>query len=225
MIKKCLYLLMVVIAAKARAQFDESRVGIFANTNQYYVNANFLSSRSATGFGAGFVVVEPVTEHSEMMIEFGISRFRTEFLGRADEYSEPEWVPFSNDRFNLAVLYDYDVLNFYDDELALGVLAGPNLFLGNKYLVEDDAKESYVLDPYYATSDMMKIDEHHGKGALNLFGTVGVKARYRFIEGSVRYNFSILNTWRAFPAVSDYITFSGRDAYLNLQLTFYIWGD
>ncbi|MGV3461677.1 MAG: outer membrane beta-barrel protein [Flavobacterium sp.] len=199
----------------------ESRLGVTAGANQYYMNADFLFSRSATGFQVGVVSSMEVSKNSEIQVEFNYSRYSTELIGRETELSNSEWIKFNLDRFNLSVIYDYELVHFLKEDIALGLCAGPSMAMLNDFKIDDDSKSHYLLDPYYVPADYLEMDTKNEQTSINVFGVVGITGRYRNFEANLRYAIGITDVYRVFPGVSAYTEFTGKDNYGSLTLTYF----
>ncbi len=221
--KKIFLLGTLLTAFFCRGQWDD-RWGITAGVNEYYLGADFVFSKSGTGFSIGIVNTVPISEHSEVLLELTFTKHNFELMGREDILSDPQWLKFGVQRINLAAIYDYDIFHFLDEDLALGLCAGPTVAFYNDMKIKDTSKDLYLLDPYYMETPYMHIDEGSGKLSINVFASFGATARYRNAEASLRYNLGVTDPYRNFPAASPYVEFKGKDSYLSFQVTYY-FGD
>lgn len=199
----------------------ETRTGITAGVNQYYMDADFLFSRSGTGFQVGIVSSIEITDNSEIQAELNYSRYSTELIGRETQLADPEWLKFNLDRINLSVVYDYELVHFLKKDIALGICAGPSISFLNNFTLADDSKGDYLLEPYHMTPDYMEMDTKNEGTSINVFGIVGITGRYRNLEANLRYAIGITDPYRVFPAVSQYTEFTGKDDYASLTLTYF----
>ena len=221
--KKSFLVVFLFFGLAAHSQYDE-RFGLTAGVNQYYMNADFLSSRSGTGFSVGVVSTIDISEYSEILADVTYSQFNVDLLGRKEALAQPEWKKFKTERVNVTFLYDYDILHFLDEDLAIGIGAGPSFaFITNFQPVKDDGT-AFLIDPYGIDTEYMKIDENNSKVSFNVFAAVGVTVRYRNTEAGLRYYKGMTDTYRNFPAVSSQINFTGKDNYSAFTLTYY-FGD
>ena len=202
------------IVFTSQAQWDE-RSGITVGTNSYLNKANFLSSKSSAGFSVGVVSTVPISEYSEFIVEITYNRYKMELLGREDFYAKPEWIKFHTDRVNLTAIYDYDILHFLDEDLAIGVNGGPTLSVLNNMKAES-GKDYYLLDPYQLNAGYLANDAL----VFNVYASLGVSARYRNLESHLRYNKGLTSPYRTLPK-SDYVTLDGKDDFLSFSLVYY----
>lgn len=201
---------------------EDGRFGLFAGINQYYMKSNFLSSRSNIGVNLGAVATLPISEYSEILVEMSLARFRTELLGRESiDATEQEWLKFSMDRVNLSVIYDYDVLHFLDEDIAIGINAGPSLAFVQDWRLEDESKEDYIIEPYAVETKYMETDPYNGTVSFNAFVEFGLSVRYRNLEGNFRYFKGLTDPYRNFPLSSSMIALKGKDDYSTFTLTYY----
>lgn len=219
---KRLFLLFLLSFSVVGFAQDHSRFGILAGVNQFYMKADFLSTKSGGGYTFGVVATVPIHEYSEILTELTYNRFSTELLGRKDELSNPEWIKFYAERINLAVLYDYNIFNFSDDEISLGLCAGPTVSFVSDYNVSDDSKENYLLDPYNMNQDVLRMDVYGDKVFCNLYGTLGITGRYSNFEASLRYNLGLTDPFRKLSSDIQDISFKGSNNYLNFQVTYFL---
>lgn len=201
---------------------DESRFGLSVGVNQYYIGADFLFSRSAAGFSVGAVSTVPVSDNSEVLVGISFSQYNFDLMGRENELANPEWIRFGLQRINLDCVYDYDIFHFMEDDLAVGLCAGASVAFLNDIYLKDTDKEDYTLDPYGVDPEYLMMDEASESMTINVFGVVGATARYRDIEATLRYNFGLTDCYANFPATSPYVEFTGKDSYLNFQVTYYL---
>lgn len=216
-----LFLLLVSIAGFSQ---EEGRFGITAGLNEYYMDADFLFSKSGVGFSLGVVATVPVSEHSEVVSELSIARYNVQLMGRENQLAQPEWIKFNMDRINLTAVYDYDLIHFLNGDLALGLNAGPSIAFFTTFNAIDESKEKYLLDPYYIEADRMRIDQYMGDSgniSINVFAALGLSVRYKNIEANLRYYKGITDTYRKFSMVSNYAEFTGKDNYAGLNFTYY----
>lgn len=218
--KNILILVSFALGLTSYAQ-DESRWGIMAGVNEYYMNADFLFSKSGMGFNAGIVATVPISEHSEFLAELGYARNNYQLLGRKDIMTDAEWVKFNTQRVYIAAIYDYDLFRFMDDDFVLGLCAGPTLSMKSEMRLTDMDKEEYLFEPNRIGTEYLNPQAGSDSANFDVFGTAGISARYKSIEGSLRYNFALTDIYRNFPATSEYINFTGKDSYMSFQLTFY----
>lgn len=218
--KKILLAGLLLASCISNAQWD-SRSGILIGGNEYYSDANFLSSRSKPGFTIGLVTTLPVSEHSEFLAELNYSKFNNEFLGREDMLAEPEWLQFSMDRINFTIVYDYDLLRLLNDDLVFGLNAGPSFSVLNDWNNKDDSKENYLMDPYLFDAQYMKYDTWSQSTTINVFGAFGLSARFKNFEANLRYYKGLTNTHRNVPLSSGYMELQGKDNYSTFTLTYY----
>ncbi|KGO92731.1 outer membrane beta-barrel protein [Flavobacterium subsaxonicum] len=218
--KKVLLFNFLLFALTIHAQYD-SRFGVTAGANEYYMKGDFLFSRSNTGFTIGLVGTIPISENSEILTEITVSRHRMEFIGRENELASPEWIKFHLDRSNVSFIYDYDILHFLDDDLAIGFCAGPSFAFFGNFIPTDKSKEGYLLDPYGMDTEYMRLDGYGETMAFNVLAAFGPSVRYVNLEGSLRYYKGITDTYRNFPGSSPYTQFTGKDSYLSFTLTYY----
>jgi hypothetical protein len=201
---------------------DDSRFGVFAGVNQYYMKSTFLSSRSNMGFNIGSVATLPISEHSEFLVELSYTRFKTELLAKESLMAtEQEWIKLNMDRFNLSVIYDYDVLHFLDEDIALGVNAGPSIAFIQDWRLDEGSKETYLIEPYAIEPAYLRTDTYTEKISFNAFIEFGISARYRNIEANFRYFKGITDPYRNFPLSSSMIELKGKDDYSTFTLTYY----
>jgi hypothetical protein len=226
--KKILLFTGLICSAVAFSQYrasefsdTDSRLGITAGVNQYYMDADFLFSRSGTGFQVGIVSSIETSENSEIQVELNYSRYSTELVGRETQLSEPEWLEFNLDRINLSVVYDYEVVHFLNKDIALGICAGPSISLLNNFVLADESKSDYLLEPYHMTPDYLEMDTKNEGTSINVFGVVGITGRYRNFEANLRYAFGITDPYRVFPGVSQYAEFTGKDDYASFTVTYF----
>jgi len=219
--KKFIFLSLMLIGYYGYSQEDE-RFGVFLGLNQYYAKSNFLSSRSNMGYTAGAVATLPISSYSEILVEISLARFKSEFLGRESiESVEKEWIKMHMDRINLAVIYDYDVLHFFDEDLAIGINAGPSLAFIQDWRLDDQSKEVYLIEPYSIEPQYMMTDAYNEKVSLNIYVEFGMSVRYRNLEGSLRYYKGITSPYRNFPLSSSMLELKGKDDYSTFTVTYY----
>lgn len=218
---KRLFLLFLLSLSTLGFSQQESRFGLIVGANQFYLDADFLSTKSATGYTFGVVATVPVHEYSELLAELTYNRFATELLGRKDALSSPEWIRFYAERINLSVLYDYNIFSFHDEDFSLGVCAGPTLSFVSDFNVSDDSKEDYVLDPYNMNKDVLLMDTYGEKVIGNLYGTFGITGRYFNWEGSLRYNLGLTDPFRKLSSDMEGISLKGNNNYLGFQITYF----
>src|SRR5690606_9588764 len=125
------------------------------------------------------------SEYSEFLVELNYSKFNNEFLGREDVLAEPEWIKFSMDRINLNIVYDYDLLHLLNDDLVFGLNAGPSFSILNDWKIKDSSKENYYMDPYIFDARYMQSDTYAESTSVNVFGAIGISARFRNIEANL----------------------------------------
>lgn len=221
--KKFLLFTISLYSVAAFSQFSdiESRFGFTAGVNQYYMDADFLFSKSATGFQAGVVSAIEVSRNSEIQVEFNYSRYATELIGRETQLSDPEFIKFNLERINISVIYDYELVHFLKEDIALGLCAGPSISLLNNFKLADDSKSDYLLDPYLITPDYLEMDTKNEQTSVNVFGVVGITGRYRNFEANLRYAIGITDPYRVFPGVSRFTEFKGKDDYASLTITYF----
>jgi hypothetical protein len=215
--KKIFLLSFLFTGLAIQAQW-ESRIGVTAGVNSYLNKADFLSSKSSPGFSVGIAATVPISDYSEFVVEMTYNRYTMELLGREDYYAKPEWIKFHTNRFNLAVIYDYDILHFLDEDLAIGLNAGPTLSFFNNMKAESD-KDYYLLDPYQLNAGYLANDGF----ALNIYGSAGVSVRYLNLESHLRYNKGLTSPYRDLPR-SDYVTLKGKDDFISFSVIYY-FGD
>lgn len=199
------------------SQFD-GRFGVGISGNNYVTDANFLLSKSKLGFGVSLIGTTVFSDHFELFVEMNYSRNNMSFIGRESELSNPEELNFHLDKFNIPIILNYTYLNTKD--LALGIEMGPTISILNNFVLNDDEKSNYLLDPYYIRTEWMEFDSQNEKISLNVFGTVGLSAEYNQFLVNLRYNLSITDPYRKVPFYSPYFTPSGKDSYFALSLTY-----
>lgn len=219
---KRLFLLFLLSLPVLGFSQQESRWGLIAGANEYYLKADFLSSKSGVGFTFGTVATVPVHEYSEILAELTFNRFSTELMGRQDALSSPEWIKFNADRINLAVLYDYNIIHFNDDEdFSLGVVGGPTLSFLSNYSVADEGKQDYLLSPFDTPTETLLLDDYSEQTLCNIYATLGITGRYLNWEASLRYNFGLTDPFRKLENETPGISTKGSNDYMGFQLTFF----
>lgn len=203
---------------------DDDTSGVIVGTNQYYTKANFLSSKSKTGFTAGLFSSFYISDNSQIVADLTVSRFYMDFLGRETLTGNLQWIAFSLDRINLDVVYHYDVVKLLDDDFVIGVTGGASLGILSDFTLKDDSKSDYYLDPYGADPEYMRIDTYNESPSFNVFAIVGATVRYDRYELNLRYNKGITDTYRNLPMSSAYVTPKGKDDYLTLAFHWYTFG-
>lgn len=206
---------------------EDSRFGVFGGINQYQSRSNFLSSKSAIGFTIGATGTIPISENSEILMEMSISRFNQQFRGRATVDAEPEWVKFNLDRLNLGFLYDYDIVHFFRGDLAVGLCGGLSGSAFQNFVLVDDSKEMYLMEPYNVEAYYLEMNTR-GNSTVTFTGYAvgGVSLRYRDIEGSLRNYFGLNNAYGSFAGNDSTrgLNFYGKDNYSAFTITYY-FGD
>ncbi|MFP9112753.1 hypothetical protein ACLI1A_02355 [Flavobacterium sp. RHBU_3] len=222
--KQFLLFTFFCVGISAFAQYDDdSAFAVIAGTNQYYANTNFLSSKSKTGFTLGIGDNFSVSDNSFIRAEFTLSRFYMDFLGRETSTSNPQWISFSLDRINFNALYHYNFVSLLKGDIEIGVSAGGSMGMFTDFVLEDDYREDYLLDPYGADPEALKIDGNRNSLSFNFFGVAGIGARYRKFELNVRYHKGLTDVYRSLPAFSEYVTPKGKDDYLTATVNFYLF--
>lgn len=219
--KKIIFIGVFLTGLLCFSQSDR-RFGVMAGINEYYMDNNFLFSKSGIGFNIGFVGTFPISEYSEILAEMSIARHNVSMQGREDYTSEPEWIDFRSERAIISVIYDYDLIHFLDEDLVIGLNLGPSVSFTYNFAPVDDSKKFYYLDPYYAQGDYMGIDSYNESLSLNAFVAGGVSIRYRDLEANIRYFKGITDPYRNVPLTSSYVDFKGKDNYATFTLTYYL---
>jgi hypothetical protein len=222
--KKILLFGLLAASFSSTAQEDASRFGFFGGLNSYYSKANFLSSKSGIGFTVGILNAILVDDNSEILIEGSFSRNNVDFRGREDAAASPVWVGFTLDRFNLNLIYDYELFHFSNDDMAIGICGGASGSLFQNFELKDPAQEMYLLEPYGVTGYDLEIDTRGSGLTITAYAALGVSLRFKQFEGSLRYYKGLNNAYRNFPA-ENYAPgreFKGNDNYMAFTVTYFL---
>lgn len=218
-LKKSIIIIVLLFNQTIFSQLD-GRFGVSLSGNNYITDTNFLFTKSKPGYGVSLIGTAIFSEKFELMMELNYSRNFMTILGRADYYEKPEELKFNLDKFNIPILINYNFLNLNDDWY-FGVELGPSISLMNNFILLDESKEDYLIDPYYLKVSYLEFDNQNEKFSINVFGAVGLSAEYRQIMMNLRYYRSITDPYRVAPFYSPYFKPKGTDSYFTLSVSYF----
>ncbi len=219
--KKILFLVTCLLSLSLSAQEDRS-FGITAGINEYYAKPSIASAKSGTGFSIGLLQGFEITKKSDLVFEANFISFNMQFFGKDIRKSTPEWIDFHSNRIGLSALYYYDVLHFDDNNLVVGIHAGPSVTYINNFTAKGDTNPNYEVGPYGIAGLYMKISKYQKGSPFNTFAAAGLNVQYKAIEMNLRYHLAISSPYRNLKFYDIREQPSGKDDYLSLTFNYYI---
>lgn len=229
--KLLLFIVLILQAYSSFGQFDrfyfgngegffDGRAGITVGTTNYVTDTNLLFSKSGTGYTIGLLSTIDFSERLEIFLSIDFNSHRMKFVGKETEISEQEDIKFKLDEVAIPILLNYNVA-IIDEDIKIGVFAGPAFHFIHNYKVIDDAKATYLLEPLLASPSNLRFDESNGKPSFNVFGSVGLSAQYNNrIVAQLKYSQSITDPYRQAPIFSNFVDISGQDSIITFSLTY-----
>jgi len=218
--KKFILAALLSVGLSGLAQSD-GHFGLFAGANHYYLKSNFLSSRSAMGYTVGAFGTVEVTDYSKFIVEVGFTRNNIELLARQSELAEPEWIKFRGDVASLSVIYNYDVLHFLSDDIAIGLNLGPSISFNPKWVIADDSQEGmYYVDPYEFSTTDQGTEEWNNPRHLNIYAVMGLNFTYRNWGLNARYYKGMTDPYKNVAPTENGIQFSSESSYATFTITY-----
>jgi hypothetical protein len=214
-------LILSVLSASAQRKKSKRNFGITAGINEYYANPSFTSAKSGTGFSAGVLGGFKITRKSDLVVEASYMRFNMDFYGKELGPVSSGWLDFHSDRLSLSALYYYDLFNLKDNEVSIGLHAGPSITYLNNFTVKGKDNADYTLDPYDVNALWMKISRYDGGISFNAFAAIGASVRYNDVELNVRYYKGLNSPYRNITPGSGAITTTGTDNYMSVTFNWY----
>lgn len=219
-LNKSLILVVLLLCQFMYSQAD-GRFGFSLSGNNYITDTNFLLTKSQPGYGASIIGTVFISDRFELFTEINFSRNFMTILGRKDYYEKSEELKFNLDKINIPILFNYNYLNLNNDWY-FGIELGPSISILNNFILLDESKENYLLDPYYLQIDYLEFDSQNEEISLNIFGAAGLSVEYRQIMLNLRYFRNITDPYRKVPFYSPYFTPKGTDSCFTLSLSYFL---
>lgn len=219
--KKILYLIFSLTGISAGAQTDRG-FGVTAGINEYYAKPSFASAKSGTGFSVGLLHGFEITKNSDLVFEANFITFSMQYYGKDITDGNQKWIDFHSNRIAASALYYYDILHFDNDNLVVGVHAGPSVTYMNNFTSKGDKNPNYEIGPYGIEGLYMKISKYQKGSPFNTFVAAGFNVQYKAIEMNVRYHLAISSPYRNLKFYDIPQQPSGKDDYLSLTFNYYI---
>jgi hypothetical protein len=199
---------------------QENRFGITFGTTNYITDTNWLFSKSGVGFTLGAMGTKSFSDRFELFIEINYNYHRVDFVGRETATSIPEDIRFRLEEFGIPIIINYNYLLLED--FRLGVNAGPSFHFIHNYVLLDETKESYLLDPLLTEPKYLEFDTYNDDISFNMFAVFGLNVQYQEnFMASLRYYYGITDPYRRAPVVSPVLDISGQDSYFSFTITYF----
>lgn len=200
-------------------QGGNANFGLTIGATNYIPNANYLFSKSSTGYTIGVISKINISDRLDLLLELNYNNHCVEFIGRENELSTTEDIEFSLQNFSIPLLIDFSY--FLEENYKLGVNTGVSFNLGHEYRLTDESKENYVLDPIYTAPRNLQFDTFNDELPFNMFLIFGLSGTYhkRFMM-NLRYHYGITDPYEDSPVFSPYIDLKGRDSYITLTFSY-----
>lgn len=215
-ISKILSFAAMFTAGTANAQYFFSDTGITGGISHYTFNSDYFDTKGGTGFNIGLCSSYEISDNSKLIFEGYYSSNKSSISGREDLQSPQEMIDIKINSLNMGVVFDYDILHYFDDDLMIGINAGPTFMFVGGMKPADDRKEFYLL----GSTDYTVSQLHDFQNKIKVFGSLGASAQYGMFELSLRYYKGFTQNFREFTHRED-VTFGGKDNFINLSLTIY----
>lgn len=210
------YLLLVTFCSYSQA---EGRFGVSLGATNYITDTNLLFSKSGIGYTIGVSGSAEFSDQSQLFVEVNYNNHFVKFIGRENETATPKDIKFKLQNISVTPVFNYNY--FMYDEFKFGVNAGPSFTFIYQYLLVDNAKENYVLDPLYASPRWLEFDTQNDQLSFNLFLAAGLSVQYDFLMANLRYYYGITDPYISIPLDSA-IEIKGKDSYFTFSVTCFL---
>lgn len=211
---------MLSFNALAQSQYD--RFGIQFGLTNYITDTNMLFSKSDTGFTFGVVGTKSFSKRFELSAEINLSQHRVKFIGRETQTSDPEEIKFKLEEVSIPFILNYNYLLLED--FKFGINLGPSVHFIHNFVLIDDSKESFYLDPLLTKTKNVEFDTYSAKEdiSFNMFLAMGLNVQYNeSLMASLRYYYGITDPYRRAPIYSPLFEISGKDSYYSFTMTYF----
>lgn len=198
------------------------RFGITVGATNYITDTNWLFSKSGTGFTFGAVGSKEFSERFELFVEINYNQHRVKFVGRENETATPEDIKFKLEEFSIPFIINYNYLLLED--FRFGVNLGPSFHFIHNYVLLDETKGSYFLDPLLTEPKYLEFDTYSANEdiSFNMFAVFGLNIQYhKSLMASLRYCYGITDPYRRAPVVTPVLDISGKDSYYSFTITYF----
>ncbi|MES2543425.1 MAG: outer membrane beta-barrel protein [Bacteroidota bacterium] len=201
----------------------DSRYGLILGTTNYITKTDALFSKSSPGYSIGVVGTTVLSDKFELLYEINYSANFVKFVGRKEPEAAPEDIKFELDKINLPILINYTFLNI-DDTWRFGIETGPSLSFLHNYILKDESKSDYYLEPLYTDPYLLEFDSNNEEISFNVFLATGLTADYLQLRANLRYYYGLTDPYRQAPFYSPVMDIKGKDSYFTFTLA-YFWGN
>ncbi|MEP0265502.1 porin family protein [Dokdonia sp.] len=202
----------------ANGIFD-GRFGVTIGVTNYVTDTNLLFSKSGTGFTVGLIGTAEFSDRSSLIMEINYNQHRVKLVGKEDELSPQEDIPFNLVDFSVPIIFNYNYLLL--DDFKFGVQAGPSFHLLHSFELVNDSDEGHILEPLLLEPRFLRFDDENEKVSFNIFGAVGLSVEYNEkILAQFRYYRSITDPYRQAPVVSRFVDIEGQDYYFSFTVSY-----
>ena len=214
-------ILCVVVLFSTQVAFSQSdgHFGVTLGATNYVTDTDLLFSKSGTGFTVGFLATAEFSDRSSLIVEINYNQHRVKLVGKADELSAQQDVPFNLINFSVPFVFNYNYLLL--DDFKFGVQAGPSFQFLHTFELVNDSDENLLLEPTLLEPRYLRFDDENEKISFNVFASVGLSVMYdERILAQFRYYQSVTDPYRVAPVVSRFIDFEGKDYYYSFAVSY-----
>ena len=214
-------ILCIVVLFSTQVAFSQldGSFGVTLGATNYVTDTDLLFSKSGTGFTVGFLATVEFSDRSSLIVEINYNQHRVKLVGKADELSAQQDVPFNLINFSVPFVFNYNYLLL--DDFKLGVQAGPSFQFLHTFELVNDSDENLVLEPTLLEPRYLRFDDENEKISFNVFASVGLSVEYNEkILAQFRYYRSVTDPYRVAPVVSRFIDIKGQDYYYSFTVSY-----